>query len=235
MAPPKDPAWIPWLHCSTKLQIIEDLVNGDVPSTWTAKQAWETRYRDLDVVKEEKVVFSQFEKRWPEHIKQVGPKKKQSIRELKAFRKHQRLHPSVMHKLDGKPHFDKHPAKQKLREDVEEDAHKEMAPSDLRETDDDYKAFAPKDFRSKIYQTVRAVKFNTYLNDDRNKKEKDRKEKNKKAREAAAKEKAKFDAAVAKKAEEEMKKKNQAEHDTMDVDDMNDFMQNKKRKYHNSK
>jgi hypothetical protein len=181
----KKPGWIDWLNCQTKQVIMEDMANADAPVVFnSARDAWTTRYSKMDVVIGEKVVYDQFASNYTSLKGRMCTKIKQSYKELQEFYCHWEMHPTKTHNHMGRPIFDVHEAKSKLKEDVDVPSkkHKSMTPATLHASRPEYQAFTLNEFRPRIYQEERRQKFEAYLNIDREAKEKARRELKEKAR-----------------------------------------------------
>ena len=83
----------------------------------------------------------------------------------------QLVEPQGTHNHRGEPIFDRSPAQPLLRQDVKHGHHDEISPIDLWNSRPEYKVFALKIFRHRIYQEVRLQKYWNHLEDKRKKKE----------------------------------------------------------------
>ena len=82
---------------------------------------------------------------------------------VSALEHDRRLNPRRTKNARGEPVFDSTKAKAFLKEDVKDGKHKRMKPCQLQKTRKVYQLFRLDIFRQRIYQEVRAQKFNFYL------------------------------------------------------------------------
>ena len=145
--------------------LLEDLENGDLSldaKEVSAKQAWE-RYSTHPAFKGI-VCKEQFSKQVAAHRDQVRKKLGPRSVELAALEHDRKLHPMVTTNNRGEPMFNRSPAKELLRRDVEEKKHVGLTPSEFQQTRTEYHPFDGKVFKHRIYQEVRRVKFLFWLN-----------------------------------------------------------------------
>ena len=168
---PKNPDWIPWRNCVPRAIIIEDLIAGYLPmdnDEMTAEHAWKYMYENMDEFKEAKVVFSQFAARLKDHRTQVKKNLKRAARETQALRHDRKLIPRKATNHKGEKVFDLSEAKLLLRDDIENDRHCGITPTQLWLSRPEYQEFELDIFRHRIYQEQRRKKFVFYLNYKRN-------------------------------------------------------------------
>jgi hypothetical protein len=134
----------------------------------SAEEAWEICYQHMEeFITPKPVVFSQFKERLRDHRKQVGANVTRAGVESAALARDRLLFPRQTENHRGEPFFDLHPAKLLLRSDVKEGLHREMTPTQLQNSREEYKGFPAKKFKHRIYQEVRRQKFINYLNQRR--------------------------------------------------------------------
>ena len=168
--------FISWKGCEAGAIIVLDFQNGELPLTekeMSAEDAWKFKYSTKIAFKH--VPFIQFKKQPIDHRKQVEKDNANLSAALKAFEHDQALFPRRRtHNRKGELVFDVHPAKEKLREDVENKVHKPLSPSEFRLTRPEYQCFTLDVFRDRIYQEIRLQRFYNYLEMQRKAKEKDK-------------------------------------------------------------
>ena len=165
----KDSAgWIDWRNSEPRAILIEDLVGGilsldddEIP----AQVAWDTTYKHL--AEFANVPFEQFQARLKDHREQVEGDLGRAYQERNNYFHDRALFPRKLTNHRGEPIFDLHPAKMLLRSDVAEGKHKVMKPLLLWQSRVEYQQFRLEIFRHRIYQEVRRVKFNYWLNEQR--------------------------------------------------------------------
>ena len=180
------PDWIDWRTSQAKEIILEDLEEGILSldeNEVSAEDAWEV-YRHLPEFVAPGVVFSQFKERLKDHRKQVMKRRNQSEREIQALAHDRQLYPRQTHNHRGEPVFDLSIAKQFLKEDVRNNKHTTMTPSELQKTRPEYMTFKPNKFKHRIYQEVRRQKFIFYLELKRAKKQQKQREQREQLRRA---------------------------------------------------
>ena len=107
------------------------------------------------------------DKHLQDHRKQVGANVTRADVESAALARDRLLFPRQTENHRGEPVFDLHSAKLLLCGDVKEGIHREMTPTQLQNTRDEYKEFTTKKFKHQIYQEVCHQKFINYLNQRR--------------------------------------------------------------------
>lgn len=157
--------WIDWAKSQSKKLVMHDLINQHLPvveSELPANLAWEV-YRHQPEFIEEKVLFDQFQARLIDHRALVEKKMKDAAFQLKAYEHDLMLYPEKKYHPNGRPVWQYHPAKQKLRDDVANAYHLIMTPMELKKTQPEYDDFTNKEFKERVYQEQRAQKFNYYV------------------------------------------------------------------------
>ena len=170
----KKPGWIDWAKCQAKWIILDDLAEGFVSldaKEDPAESVWEY-YRDLPEFSGPPVVFEQFKERLRDHRKQVLKCYKRSKREMEALAHDRALpgHERTDVNKRGELVFDLHPAKLLLWQDVLEEKHKGMFPSEFQATRFEYMLFDSELFKGRIYQEERRLKWMNFMARERKRK-----------------------------------------------------------------
>ena len=143
---------------------MEDLRSGVLPlenEDMTARQAWDLVYSHL--IEFQDVEYDQYYRNMRSHRSQVKRQLANSTWMVNALAHDRGIHPRKTKNARGEPIFDFTQAKQALRDDVKDGKHKHMKPRRLWKTRKVYQLFRLEIFRQRIYQEVRAQKFNFYL------------------------------------------------------------------------
>ena len=119
----------------------------------TPEEAWKY-YRTLDIVKEEGIVFGQFEVCLKGHRSQVNAKLFKTTREIEAYHQYLHMNPQEIHNKKGQLIFDRSSAKPFLRKDIKDEKHKIMSPRELQASRAEYAPFDSDIFGRRIYQEV---------------------------------------------------------------------------------
>ena len=162
---PRREGWIDWLRSESKKIVMMDLYDDVLPldeKKLPTDHAWEINRHQPEFVKE-KVPYEQFEKNLESNQEQVAKKKAESARQLQAFEHDLEFYPPKPYKANGKPAFHLHPAHKKLHKDIENDRHKTMTRSELKQSRPEYPCWETKEFSNLVHQVVRAQKFNLYV------------------------------------------------------------------------
>jgi len=149
-----------WQGSEAGAVIVRDLQNGELPLTeeeMNAEDAW--KFRCSTKVAFKHVPFKQFEKQLIAHREQVAKDNANLSASLKAFEHDQALFPRRTHNRKGKLVFDVHPAKEKLREDVKNEVHKSLKPTEFQLTRPEHQCFTLDEFRDRIHQEIRLQRF----------------------------------------------------------------------------
>ncbi len=93
-----------------------------------------------------------------------------AISEMQALMHDRALYPRQTHNARGEAVFDMMEAKRLLREDVCNQRHTTMTPTEFQKTRQEYMAFKPTIFKCRIYQEVRYQKYLNYLEHKRSQK-----------------------------------------------------------------
>lgn len=173
----KNPKYIDWRDSNAKRVIISDLEDGVLSAdetTVSSEQAWVV-CKNLPEFKD--VIFKQFKERLADHRKAFKKRLEASIQEEDAFQHDSLLHPrNETHDRRGKLIFDRHPAKDLLRNDVKNGAYPLLSPAELWNLRPEHKLFDLKTLRQRIYQEIRRNKFINWCEMKRQEKEGERKE-----------------------------------------------------------
>lgn len=157
--------FIPWRNSEPQAAILLDLKDGIISldeDVQPAVELWENMYKLDDVF--HNVCFEQFKLRLADHRKQVKKENKEIEEATKAFQDYRMRHPERKTDNHGRKILGSDPeTKQLLLNDVRNNKHKELTPSNLRETRREYKQYTLDEFRPKIYQVVRLVRWHNYL------------------------------------------------------------------------
>ena len=138
--------------------MILDLVDGTMPIDATASAAWD-HYKKTAVFIKEKVVWSQFEQRYKDHVKQTPKSKSLSDQPMEALLFDRTYYPRQTKNDRGELTFDLSEAKMELRADVADGKHLKTTLLELQRTRQSYKQFSSKKFKEHIYQKQRRKKF----------------------------------------------------------------------------
>ena len=117
--------------------------------------------------------FEQFRVRMKDYLKKNRERRQRSKQEFDWMQEQKLLFPRSLQNHRGEIVFDLHPAKKMLRQDVRNGRHTELTPSQLQDSRTVYQAFDRKIFRHRIYQEIRFQKYCNWLEDKRNKKERE--------------------------------------------------------------
>ena len=156
---------IDWRNSESKNIILNDLRTGVLPldeNEASAEEAWE-HYRHLPAFQGEGVQFEQFKKRLADHREQIGGRIERAMFDGAAVAHDWMKHPYPTHNQHGKPNFHLSPAEELLRQDISNNRHVGLLPSQLQSTRDEYKVFKPRKFKELIYQTIRHIKFRNFI------------------------------------------------------------------------
>jgi hypothetical protein len=156
--------WITWKGSTPRRILIEDLVTGMLPVDGTelsADEAWYTYYSRLEEFKN--VPLEQFRERVSDHREQVNGDLGRAITEESYFLYDRRLHPRPTTNGRGEIIYDLHPAKLLLRDDVENNRHVGIRPSELQRTRREYHDFKRRIFKEHIYQEIKRIKFINWM------------------------------------------------------------------------
>ena len=152
--------WISWRSSIPKCVLIEDLTCGflavDEKQVF-ADAAWEMYYEHHPDF--EDVVFLQFKARLRDHRRQVKNGLLCSKKEERAIKQDLKL----LGPQNEASIFDKHPARDLLREDIAAKLHMGVQPLLLWSYDKEYQEFSLDIFWQRIYQTVWQEKFINWL------------------------------------------------------------------------
>ena len=159
----KKEGYIDWIKCPARGISLGDLEPGGLLVDLDHVKAEEIFGYYKKMVEFEKVVFGQFKARLSGHRKQVAKPREMAKRDAEAYRKDRLVHPRKDRNPRGEMVFDLHPAKGLLRMDVAKGLHKNLSPSELRNTRPAYKVFKLNIFKGRIYQEVRRQKFLNWL------------------------------------------------------------------------
>jgi hypothetical protein len=158
MAPSKS---IDWRKSAAKLIILSDIQEGVLPNHLTAQEAWESCYRHIAAFRN--VPYTQFRDRLRAHRQQHQKDTVRAAEEEIALEHDRRLFPRETHNLRGEPVFDMSYAKLLLREDVQNEIHLTMNPSDFHNSRPEYILFKSRIFRDRLRQEIRRKKFLFHL------------------------------------------------------------------------
>jgi hypothetical protein len=156
--------WIKWKGSTQRRILIEDLVSGMMPledDEVSANEAWTTYYSHLEEFKD--VPMEQFRERVTAHREQVSGQLGISILEESHYLHHRMLHPRRTTDDRGQLVFDLHPAKLLLRDDVANNRHVGLRPSQLWSKRDEYQEFDKRIFKERIYQEIKRTKFINWM------------------------------------------------------------------------
>lgn len=166
-----------WENSPAREVILDDLRSGVLPlenEDMTARQAWDLVYSHL--IEFHGVEYAQYYRNLRSHRAQVKKQRSNISWMVTALEHDRRLHPARTKNARGEPIFHLTIAKAALEQDVKDKKHLKMKPAQLQKTRECYKVFRLAIFRQKIYQEIRAQKFNFYLNIKRAQKETKRRE-----------------------------------------------------------
>jgi hypothetical protein len=162
----KNPKYIDWRTSEAKNTIMRDLADGWLTADGTklsAEEAWEV-YQSADLPAFQGVCFQQFKERLADHRKAFLKQSEDSIREEDAFCHDCLLYPrDETHNRKGMPIFDRSPARDLLRQDIQDGAFPFMTPMQLWNTRPEYMLFPQTIFKHRIYQEIRRTKFLNWL------------------------------------------------------------------------
>jgi len=169
VVPNDDDVDVDWLRCAAREIMLEDLRTGRLSlneEETTAEQAWQF-YRSLHEF--ELVPFKQFKRQLKAHRAQVSKLVAISWPQEQALENDRLLHPVRTTNQNGKPLFYLTEAATVLREDIKDDVHAGMTPSQFRRTRRVYRecGLSMKEFKQRIYQEIRYRKYVNYLNQER--------------------------------------------------------------------
>ena len=143
---------------------MDDLRTGRLPlenSDMTAREAWNLVCRHLTEFAG--VEHNQHCRNLKSHRTLVKKQLENSGWMLTALAHDRQLHPRRTKNARGEPIFDFTKAKAFLQQDVKDGKHKKMTPKKLWKSQQVYMLFCLDIFRQRIYQEIRAQKFNFYL------------------------------------------------------------------------
>lgn len=166
-----------WKNSPAKEVLEDDFQSGMLPlenTEMTARQAWDLVYSHL--IEFHGVSYDQYYQNFQAIRKRTKKQRANSGWMVSALQHDRQLHPRKTKNACGKPVFDKTKAKEFLKQDVKDGKHKRMKPRQLQKTRKVYMIFRLDIFRQRIYQEVRAQKFNFYLELKRVEKQKKRRE-----------------------------------------------------------
>lgn len=190
MMPKKKPD-IHWPSSEAREIILSDLETQHLPLYdfhLDAVSAWDV-YKHLEAF--ERVPFTQFDRQLTAHRKQVLARLVVMRSEEEAMRQFRAMNPRKTHDCRGNPVIDMMPVKKILRNDVKEDRHIGLTPSEMRLKRREYRALTLNLFSERLKQEISRKKHLNHLN-----------EKSKKKREAAHKRHTQLDDAYMKQAEQ---------------------------------
>lgn len=168
-------AWVDWKNHAAREILLEDVE----PNGWLHGEDKDARLV-YDIYKErqeefKEVPFDQFEVRYNEAIKKAAKRRARSAQEAAWMRHDRRLYPRQTHNHRGEKVFDMDDrAKRQLRKDIKNKLHKQMTPMELWLKRKRYhRHYKLSKFRHRIYQEIRRVKFNNFLEKKRTEKRKE--------------------------------------------------------------
>jgi len=154
---PKLPATLnnaKWLGSKAKDQIAQDIIDGLIPSEGkiNVKEIFGTMYKDNPLFKD----FPWNEERYVDRIQSlrtgIATHYKWAEQDRKAVIEDLKNHPPPPANIRGELRWEGSDAQRLLKQDVDEDRHKDLSPSGLRETRPEYKLFTRKVFTKHIDQ-----------------------------------------------------------------------------------
>ena len=152
------PQWIKWDKSDAKKVIMDDLQCGRLKPDVSAEKAF-SFYKKLPQF--EKVCISQFELRLADHRKQVNKQFKLASGEEEAFRKDQKLgfKNTKTHNHRGELILHLSDVHDLLREDVQDNKHLGLTPSDFQSTRPEYAGIDTTKFKERVKYEEKRKKF----------------------------------------------------------------------------
>ena len=142
MAKSKKDGWVNWRKHPAREIILQDFERGGlfygVPPDTLDIQMIFLMYKTLHKEFFSQIVFDQFEARMRSYMANASERRERSNMEELAMNLDRQRHPQATMNARGELVFDLHPAKELLREDVENKIHEDMTPDELRMTCDEY-------------------------------------------------------------------------------------------------
>jgi hypothetical protein len=160
----KDRAVAAWVSSRAKKLLKKDIVEGRVTIDMEAQYVYGTRDE-----------FMEYElKNFTTNLRNlhaaIEKEQDRAVVDSDAYAHDILIHPLILQGPSGYPQWQGSEAARLLKIDIEEEKHKSMKPSDLRNTQEEYKRFPLKVFRKHIDQEVRSRKDSLYWLIKRNKK-----------------------------------------------------------------
>ena len=148
---PSNSGWIEWRKSDARVIMLQDaeegfLVGKEYTETFS-KQAFQV-YKKMDEFV--KVVFSQFDARLKDYLKNGKAAAARSARDDKAMQAFRMHHPKRLFNRHGQRVFYTSAAKQLLHQDIEEERQHILTPQELHESHPEYKKFDLDTFRRAI-------------------------------------------------------------------------------------
>ena len=166
---PRRESFVNWRRCPGRAILLADLEPGGILD---GHENLDEKFL-FDFYKQypefEEVCFLQFKDRLKDHRGQSGRDRQLAKRDEEAMRQDLLVHPKEEKDSAGKYNYNNHPAKRLLRMDVANGLHNQLGPSGLRAKRPAYDDFTDEDFKFKIYQEKRRVKFINHLQQTREK------------------------------------------------------------------
>ena len=163
--------WIDWRKSEAREVILDDLESGRLPldaDVVSAEEAWEEMYFPLPEF--QNVIFSQFKARLKDHRQQVSRRKGAHEIFLEAYRHDMELRRQGYlpgggpYDQRGDLKFEQSAAQPLLKQDVSDELHKNLTPSELHESREEYHLVWPLDhFRRRLRQEISTQKYLYYL------------------------------------------------------------------------
>lgn len=148
-----------WRKSEAKKLLAQDIIDGTIPEDmdWKDVFQWRPEYTLSN--------YRLFKSRLDGLRNQISAAKKRAKRDEKALSVDRKLYPACLHDDQGALRWDGSAAQSWLKNDVAENKHKEMKPSELYLERPCYQAFSLDVFRGHIHQEVRLQKYCTWRSD----------------------------------------------------------------------
>lgn len=169
MSRQRRPGTIDWVKSESKQIVLDDLEAGlvSLDDTDTAEDLYYGMYQYTPEFIAENVQFQQFKARLQDHRKQIRPQIEAPQFEMAALAHDRLLTPKRTHNSRGEKIFYLTQANSFLEQDIRDNKHRRMTPSELKATRQEYAEWPLRIFDGRIRQMIRRQRFINYLNDKR--------------------------------------------------------------------
>lgn len=162
--------------------VLDDLENGviSLDNSDSAHDLYHNMYKHTAEFIVERVEYEQFRDRLRDHRAQVGRRHEAAQWEMAALAHDRQLFPIRTHNDRGEKKFYLSTAGALLAEDVKQEKHKTMKPSELRASRPEYAEFPLKIFDGRIRQAIRRERMVNWRSDKREELEKEQRQRREK-------------------------------------------------------